>query len=233
MPKTIDLKTVYANVNGEKVPVPALKGTDAEVTKGNIEAALGYTPADEENAATKEDLSELSDVKVGYSEVVNRQLLMYSDSTKEHLLATLDLPSGGVVDVKALGESIVNENGIADIPAAVVSNFPTTSKAGLFRANRYGGLTYNSDGVNIKVLTALKRHIDGRDGIGDTIDGGPIAPNMLNYAVTAALTDAKKMQLTDAQKAVAQDTLGIVTLTQEEYDLISVKGENTIYLIKE
>ena len=36
-----------------------------------------------------------------------------------------------------------------------------------------------------------------------------ITPNNLNYAVTAALTDANKIQRTDAQKASAQDTLGV------------------------
>ena len=35
-----------------------------------------------------------------------------------------------------------------------------------------------------------------------------ITPSTLNYAVTAALTDANKISLTDAQKASAQDTIG-------------------------
>lgn len=43
-------------------------------------------------AELKEALKQLDDRKVGYSEVVNGQLLMYSDSTKSKLLATLDLP---------------------------------------------------------------------------------------------------------------------------------------------
>lgn len=60
--------------------------------KGADAKAVG----DELNAIS-EDYNELhnfsnslNNTKVGYSEVVNGQLLMYSDSTKEHLLATLD-----------------------------------------------------------------------------------------------------------------------------------------------
>lgn len=36
---------------------------------------------------------------------------------------------------------------------------------------------------------------------------------------------------TEAEKAKAQERMGIVVITQEEYDLLEVKGENTIYII--
>lgn len=36
---------------------------------------------------------------------------------------------------------------------------------------------------------------------------------------------------TEAEKAKAQEKLGIVVITQEEYDLLEVKGEKTIYII--
>lgn len=41
------------------------------------------------------------------------------------------------------------------------------------------------------------------------VENCPIVPNNLNLAVTAALTDSRKISLTDAQKASAQDTLGV------------------------
>lgn len=69
---------------------------------------------------------EAREKKVGYSEIVNGYLMMYSDDTKEHLLAELELPSGGgnVDDIQVDGESIVDEDKIAKLESSEVSLTP-------------------------------------------------------------------------------------------------------------
>lgn len=59
----------------------------------------------------------------------------------------------------------------------------------------------------------------------------PIVPKNLDYAVKQAMCDGKGAKWTEAEKVKAQERIGIVVITQEEYDLLEVKGENTIYII--
>lgn len=49
--------------------------------------------------------------------------------------------------------------------------------------------------------------------------------------VKYALTDSTQSDWTELEKKAAQERLGVVVITQEEYDLLEVKGENTIYII--
>lgn len=85
-------------------------------------------------------------------------------------------------------------------------------------------------GSGVGVVTWLSTYgIDVNNGIMRTIKADssqidsryynyhPIVPSNLNYAVTAALTDANKIQMTDAQKESAQDTIGIWTGTLQEW----------------
>lgn len=105
LPEAIDDALTQAKESGEfdgKDGAPGEKGDPGETTY--VENPYDDTKIKEEIAA-----------KVGYSEVVDNQLLMYADDTKEKLLATMELPSG-VEDVQINGTSIV-ENGIANIPA--------------------------------------------------------------------------------------------------------------------
>lgn len=59
MPDIYDILKIK-NEQGEWITVPALKGekgedgSDADVTAENIEAALGYTPADDDDVTTLE-----------------------------------------------------------------------------------------------------------------------------------------------------------------------------------
>lgn len=65
------------------------------------------------------------------------------------------------------------------------------------------GITISTVDKFLGINKASDANIDERT------TSNPIVPSNLNYAVAAALTDANKIQLTDAQKASAQDTLGI------------------------
>jgi hypothetical protein len=66
-------------------------------------------------------------------------------------------------------------------------------------------------GTNPAQYSAIdgRRSGDPSPGLFTINDHFVIVPASINYAVTAALTDAHKIQLTDAQKLSAQDTLGV------------------------
>lgn len=175
-------------------------GTDATVTAESIETALGYVPADAEEVVDKDSIRQLSETKVGYSEVVNGQLLMYSDDTKTNLLATLDLPlGGGISDVKIGDDSIVTD-GVANIPIGGID------KLGLFQTN-YFGITANANGI-LQVSAANANGINTRNPYSLY---APIVPAQLDYAVKAALTDGKGAAYTETEQASARERLGIIS----------------------
>lgn len=139
--------------------------------------------------------------KVGYSEVVGNQLLMYADDTKEKLLATLELPSG-VEDVKVKGTSIV-ENGIAEIPLCTTSKVPGliaidtySNSGGLYKANNDTGL--------IRIAKANNMSLTEREN-----EFCPVVPANLDYAVKCAMCDGKGAAWTAEEQAAARDRIGI------------------------
>lgn len=81
------------------------------------------------------------------------------------------------------------------------------------------------------VLTPLKNaDIDARKS-STAYNNKPVTNTNLDYAVKQAMCDGKGAEWTEEEKAKAQERLGIVVITQEEYDLLEVKGEKTIYII--
>ena len=198
LPEAIDDALAQAKENGEfngKDGAPGEKGDPGETTY--VENPYDDTEIKKEIAA-----------KVGYSEVVGNQLLMYADDTKEKLLATLELPSG-MEDVQIDGTSIV-ENGIAEIPKATEGNaagvvmidtFATTG--GIQRANTTTGL--------IRVFPARKTEINNRSN-----PCLPITATTLDYAVKAAMTDGKGDAWTDEEQAAARERMGI-----DEWELVA------------
>lgn len=111
--------------------------------------------------------------------------------------------SGGISDVQVGGVSFVTD-GVASVPLGT-------------------GLSILSNALYI--VPASNNRINSRTNY------YPLTAYQLDYAVKAAMCDGKGAAWTSAEQTAAQERMGIVTLTQEEYDLITVKGENTIYLI--
>lgn len=163
--------------------------------------------------------------KVGYSEVVGNQLLMYADDTKEKLLATLELPSG-VEDVQIDGTSIV-ENGIAEIPLCTTSKAPGliaidtySNSGGLYRANNDTGL--------IRIAKANNMSLTERNN-----EFCPVVPANLDYAVKCAMCDGKGNAWTAEEQEAARERIGAyrrdyrliadITLEQESSRLIVEK----------
>lgn len=128
---------------------------------------------------------------------------------------------GDVSDVQINGTSIVDSNKVAKIPKAGIGRSGVISIA-----DGYGIGIGGTSGDLFYVKSAKEAEINARIN-----DFTPIVPKNLDYALKKAMCDGKGAEWTDEEKANARSRLGIVTLTQEEYDLIEVKNESTIYVI--
>lgn len=205
LPEAIDDALTQAKESGEfdgKDGAPGEKGDPGETTY--VENPYDDTKIKEEIAA-----------KVGYSEVVDNQLLMYADDTKEKLLATMELPSG-VEDTQINGTSIV-ENGIANIPAYWSNT-----------ANGIELLNTKTKKIQLRLVDPSKKDISNRQaGIYQAI-------NTLNYdytvksAMSAPIADTAGMiegvyhypAWTAEERAAARERMGtwvtIADITLEE-----------------
>lgn len=136
--------------------------------------------------------------KVGYSEVVGNQLLMYADDTKEKLLATLELPRG-VEDVKVGGKSIVGDGSVAEIPMATIM-------PGLVKVSPsfgVGNVNSSKDGY-LCLWETSKANINARVN-----KYQPLTATTLDYAVKAAMCDGKGAAWTTDEQAAARERMGI------------------------
>lgn len=202
LPEAIDDALTQAKESGEfdgKDGAPGEKGDPGETTY--VENPYDDTKIKEEIAA-----------KVGYSEVVGNQLLMYADDTKEKLLATLELPSGGSsLDIQIDGQSIVKD-GVADIPVG------QWDKYSLFKIGSGMSVT---DG-RMHPLPADDNRLSDREW------HSPITAGILDKSVKAAMTDGKGAAWTAEEQAAARERIGItdlkkiVSATLEEESLINI-----------
>lgn len=111
--------------------------------------------------------------------------------------------SGGVTDVKVNNATVVAD-GVANIPLA------SESSAGVGTAHPNYGIKIQ--GGRFVTVMATTSNIDSHSG-----DYRVITPGNLNYAVTAALTDAKHITLTSEQQQTAQEVLGILSVEGVTY----------------
>lgn len=192
----------YLSEHPVKVPkkVSELENDSGFVTEEDIPSPYDDTKIKEDISETNTHLSALSENKVGYSEVVYGQLLMYADETKEHLLATLDLPSGGGISDVKIGEDSIVTDGVAKIPRATYSK-----PNGIPTFNNAYGITINKND-NVTTNPASNDDINTRN-----YGPKPITVSNMDYAVTAVLTDGKAPALTEEQQASAQAWLGILS----------------------
>ena len=190
LPEAIDDALAQAKESGEfngKDGAPGEKGDKGDPGE------ITYVENPYDDTEIKKEIA----TKVGYSEVVGNQLLMYADDTKEKLLATLELPSG-VEDVQINGESIV-ENGIAEIPMM------GTGKSGLIQFK--GGYGLQLIGNYLLVKGATETEITNRTGSRLSI----CADRTLDYAVKTAMCDGKGAAWTEEEQASARERIGIPT----------------------
>ena len=106
--------------------------------------------------------------------------------------------SASATDVQINGVSVVDENGVANIPIANRNN------VGLVKTDSYLGLTIENTTGNIGLYKCTNNHIDERNT-------SAFAINTTNYdrAVKNHLTDGKATEYTSAEKASARSRLGL------------------------
>lgn len=187
LPEAIDDALAQAKESGEfngKDGAPGEKGEKGDPGE------ITYVENPYDDTKIKKEIA----VKVGYSEVVGNQLLMYADDTKEKLLATLELPSG-VEDVQIDGTSIVKD-GIAEIPIIAKEN-----TYGLIKlTGQFAGL--KCENGSLKLQPAYNNYIDMR------LDyGAPITAGNLDYAVKAAMCDRKGTAWTAEEQVAARERM--------------------------
>lgn len=183
----------------------ALKGKDGKDGNDYVVTENDYELIAEKSAEKLQPtISELDAYKVGYSEVVNNQLIMYADATKEKILATLDLPGGGVTDVQINGESIVTDG---------VSNIYISSTG--------SGLKYDK-GNGLRVTASSDTQINDRSN-----KTNPVVPNNLDYAVKSAMCDGKGAAWTADEKRATCERMGIQYVGEWE-DIVTVTIEEAV-----
>lgn len=211
LPEAIDDALAQAKESGEFNGKDGANGKDGEKGEKGDPGETTYIENPYDDTEIKKEIA----AKVGYSEVVGNQLLMYADDTKEKLLATLELPSD-VEDVQINGTSIV-ENGIADIPA--------------YWANTVNGIEFlntKTKKIQLRLVNPSKKDISNRTaGIYQAI-------NTSNYdytvksAMSAPIADTAGMiksvyhypaWTADEQKR-ARERMGVVS--EDELELIAI-----------
>ena len=196
LPEAIDDALAQAKESGEfngKDGAPGEKGDPGETT---------YIENPYDDTEIKKEIA----VKVGYSEVVGNQLLMYADDTKEKLLATLELPSG-VEDVKVNGESIV-ENGIAEIPVAGYTSPTQIQRTGLVHVPPEYGISFQYNSPNLIILNPSTNLIDGRNNMLQA-NYYALTVSRIDYAIKSAMCDGKGTAWTVEEQAAARERMGI------------------------
>lgn len=183
--------------------IQAINDHIEDAAEDAVEGYIQVTDEDEVEVPSMDDLRQLEstvsltltnleNTKVGYSEVVNNQLLMYSDSTKAHLLATLDLPTSDapVKGIKISGNSLIpDSNGDVEIPI-----------------NATLGVGYSNSSKGFTTQKASNSAIDARTG-----NYAVLTPSNVDYATMKALSDPKNHTWTAEQQAASCATLGAET----------------------
>lgn len=127
-------------------------------------------------------------------------------------------------DILVNGNTIVDENGVANIPVLDGTNIGLVK---LYeKDNNAGHLFVNTSGPRkgcLSLNTATENTVNHRWG-------NPLGANMLDYAVKQALTDGKGAEYTPTEKAMARSRLGIDTYelitditTEEEVSKINIE----------
>ena len=138
---------------------------------------------------------------------------------------------GAVADDFVMRGEVGASNGVASldsagkVPSAELPVATPDNLGGIKTRATYGNQLSASGVLNLVRATNLD--IDARTQLYK-----PIVPNNLNYAVTAALTDANHITLTSSQQAVAQQVLGInnATLAKLEFDTVDGNNEATFHV---
>lgn len=128
-------------------------------------------------------------------------------------LEDLGIIVNAVKDVLINGKTIVDENGVANIPIA-----DTVNKLGLVKWKSGYGVKVDSDGM-LNLEVAQLSHIDTRASMGSY----SITTARLDYALKQGMCDGKGAEWSATEKAMARNRMGIDTW--EEVADITIKED--------
>lgn len=138
----------------------------------------------------------------------------------EQYTAIANLDNAAIKGVKVAGTELTkDENGKVNVP---VASSQTKGVVGIYRNN---GVDLDADG-NLISVSATNEQIAGK-----TSTPRVLVPGLIDHAIRAGLLS--NAQITSSDLPSIQQTLGIWSGTQAEYDAIAVKDANVIYMIVE
>ena len=179
------------------------------------------------------------------SSITPRKYTMYVGNgvnTIAELLQSSPSPGDGVQDVQINGTSIVVSD-VANIPIATTVTQQSPGSLGVVKAKEEAGTQVNASGeliINPATPENIRQATQGRK---------PIVPTHQHeaafYGLAAVAGDTTQATYpyddptypvgtyTDTAKTKIQEMLGVVTLTQTEYDSLTIKNPSTYYVITE
>ena len=133
-----------------------------------------------------------------YNDLDNKPKINGKELTGNLTLEDLGIIVNAVKDILINGASVVDKNGVANIPIA------TKSSLGIVGVNASMGIDISNVNGTVYVAKATNEQIDAR-----TNEYKPIVPKNLDYAVKQSLCDGKGAEWTPQEKEMARNRLGI------------------------
>ena len=133
-----------------------------------------------------------------YNELDNKPKINGVDLQGDLTLEELGIILNAVKNVLINGASVVDKNGVANIPIA------TKSSLGIVGVNASMGIDISNVNGTVYVAKATNEQIDAR-----TNEYKPIVPKNLDYAVKQSLCDGKGAEWTPQEKEMARNRLGL------------------------
>lgn len=153
---------------------------------------------DEEKPVSLDLMGESGSGTSNYDDLENKPKINGVELQGDLTLKDLGIIVKAVTDVLMNGASIVDKNGVVNIPIASRDNLGTVKING-----NYGVLVENATGA-LFIDRATESHIDDRNN-----QWKPITPRNLDYAVKQAMTDGKGQAWTSEEKAMARARMGM------------------------
>lgn len=214
-----------SQVPSAKAVYDALGSASGGITSGEVKTMIDESisgKADSTDVYTKSETSGATEISNALAEKLDSSA--YTPSIAYSAGSGINIDSANTISV-----SDVSHSGLTDGTSILLRNsdYTTVSNNGYenIRFDYYYGATNNKNSLNFKPIT-----INGYRAV-RTNDVS------LNLVETSAVTSSMTSSSTDAQVPSAKcvyDTLGglkLVKLTQTEYDNLSTKDSNTLYVI--
>lgn len=146
------------------------------------------------------------------------------DEVGHAVLEAVDAKKVGVQGATVNGDSIVDEDGVANVPIA--NEF---GKAGVVKLSPSGGIKWSNNIDALSVDYASQNAIGSRSS-----SNNPIIPYYLDFAVRAAMCDGKGAVWTDIEQASARERLGQEAINRDrERRLTNLEYAARGYLYRE